>query len=358
MYENQTYETIMQRLLAAVPDNLDKREGSFVWDALSPAALELAQLYIQMDLMLQYGFAQTTYGQYLDYRAGEHGLMRKVATRASGSVTITGSNGTVVAVGSLFATGAGVQFETLADVTIGEAGSIAADIRAVEAGARGNVPVGAITEIPVSIAGITAVTNANPTTGGTDQETDAALLERLLDKVRTPATSGNIAQYRAWAKEVPGVGDAYVDPRWAGPDTIRLFIIDGNRQPASTQLVADVQEYIDPLKGSGSGACPVDHFVTVVPAVTKQINITVTITKDSGHTLQQIQEAFEAVVTDYLKSIAFKDDSTVRYTRINNELYDTPGVVDYSVLTVNGGTGSISTSPGEVAVLGTVTLNE
>ena len=38
-YENETYEEIMSRILARVPDNLDKREGSMIWNATGPESL-------------------------------------------------------------------------------------------------------------------------------------------------------------------------------------------------------------------------------------------------------------------------------------------------------------------------------
>ena len=49
MYERETYEEILKRLLAKVPSNVDKREGSVIWDALAPAAAEIAQLYIELN---------------------------------------------------------------------------------------------------------------------------------------------------------------------------------------------------------------------------------------------------------------------------------------------------------------------
>lgn len=350
MYENQTYDAIMARLLAAVPDTLDKREGSFIWDALSPAALELAQLYIQLDLVMQYGFAQTTYGQYLDYRAGEHGLARKEATKATGQVTITGSSGTVVPAGSLLATGAGVQFETLAEVTIGETGSITTDVRAVEAGTRGNVPAATITVIPVSIAGVTAVTNMSSTTGGTDQETDAALLERLLEKVRTPATSGNIAHYLQWAKSVSGVGDAKVFPIWNGNGTVKVVIIDNNKQPTGAEIITNVAAYIEEVR-------PIGATVTVESATALNIDVVATLTLATGAVLADVKTAFEEALVSYLQQIAFKQ-SYVSYAQVGSLLLDTPGVLDYSDLTLNSGTGNVAIGDTQVAVKGTVTLSE
>ena len=32
MYEHVTYESLLERMLARVPDKLDKREGSVIWD--------------------------------------------------------------------------------------------------------------------------------------------------------------------------------------------------------------------------------------------------------------------------------------------------------------------------------------
>ena len=47
-YENQTYDEILNRMLGRVPDNIDKREGSFMWYSQAPAAAELQQEYIAL----------------------------------------------------------------------------------------------------------------------------------------------------------------------------------------------------------------------------------------------------------------------------------------------------------------------
>jgi uncharacterized phage protein gp47/JayE len=50
MFEVMTYEKIMERMLARVPNNMDKREGSVMWDALAPAAKELEDMYFALSL--------------------------------------------------------------------------------------------------------------------------------------------------------------------------------------------------------------------------------------------------------------------------------------------------------------------
>ena len=43
LYENMTFENIMDRCLSRVAASIDKREGSVVYDAIAPAAAELGR---------------------------------------------------------------------------------------------------------------------------------------------------------------------------------------------------------------------------------------------------------------------------------------------------------------------------
>ena len=65
MYEEQTFDAIMQRMLERIPDTLDKRESSPVYMALAPAAVELASLYVAFDCMLAETFGDTASREYL-----------------------------------------------------------------------------------------------------------------------------------------------------------------------------------------------------------------------------------------------------------------------------------------------------
>ena len=46
MYEDVSYEGILNRMLNRVPDSLDKREGGVIYTALAPAAAEMKIMYI------------------------------------------------------------------------------------------------------------------------------------------------------------------------------------------------------------------------------------------------------------------------------------------------------------------------
>jgi uncharacterized phage protein gp47/JayE len=350
MYENQTFDVIMDRLLEQVPNQYDKREGSFIWDALAPVALELMQAYAELDRTLQLAFAATTFGSYLDMRAAEHGLTRKPATKAKGYVHVKGTAGTMVAKNTIFTTMNGIQYVTTEEAVVGDEGEALIPVEAVEPGAAGNVPAHAIVVIPVSLTGISEVTNPAPTEGGTDQESDADLLKRLLFKVRNPATSGNANHYKQWALEVPGVGDAIVIPLWNGPGTVKIVLLDANKRTPSPSIVDAARLHIEEVRPILGGELTVDGAVEV------PIDISASLQLVDGTTIEEVQGKIELAIADYLETLAFKDPY-VRYTRIANLLLDIPDVIDYADLLINGNSSNIELEPGQVAVLGSVTIN-
>ncbi len=248
---DQTEEEIRQRMLDALPSDLDLSEGSFLWDAIAPAAIELALAAVWAQQVLERGFARTTFGSYLDLRAEEHGLTRRAAASATGYVTFSGTPGSQVPAGTQVSTAGtesvpAVVFATTEDASIGDGGTATVPVEAVEAGAEGNVAAGTITFLVEPIPGITSVTNEAATSGGLDEESDQSLLARYLQKVRSPSAGGNKADYANWALEVAGVGGVSVVPVRDGPGTVSIAVIDSDKEPADQTLVDAVQDYIAP----------------------------------------------------------------------------------------------------------------
>jgi len=244
-------ESIRQRMMAVLPPDLDKAEGSYIWDSITPAAIELALAAIRAQEVLRRGFASTTFGDYLDLRCEEHGITRRPPAKATGQVKFTGAAGTVVPKGTRVATPAdratgtsSVEFATTDLVTLDAAGAGYAGVEAVLAGCGGNVPAGSISLPVTPVPGITGITNLAETSGGLDTEDDNSLLARYLQKVRTPSAGGNRADYINWAGEVAGVGGVAVIPVRDGSGTVSIAIIDNDRQPASQELVEEVLNYI------------------------------------------------------------------------------------------------------------------
>lgn len=347
MYEAQTKAAILQRMLDASPSDIDKREGAPTYDLLSPAAIEIALAFIELDNVLNFGFVDTTYGAYLDLAASEYGVTRKAATKSIGALTFSGVNGTVIPVGTRAVTigGEPVYFVTTTVGTI-SGGSVTVAAESTEAGASGNVGIGAVNTVIGNLVGVVTVANAFNFVGGTDTESDDALRARILERAQRPATSGNAAQYRQWALEVAGVSDAKVYPIWNGAGTVKVVLLDADKRAPGGPVVSAAATYIESVR-------PIGATVTVVGATEVAVNVNVKVTLASGATLPGVKTEIENGVRAYLKSLAFKD-ATVRYTQIAAVIGDAKGVIDYTALTVNGGTANIVIADGSVAVLGTV----
>ncbi|WP_136603672.1 baseplate J/gp47 family protein [Paenibacillus dokdonensis] len=376
--QEQTEEEILNRMLDKVPSDIDKSEGSFIWDAQAPVAFMLSEAAIWAQELLRRGFASTAASDTdnfrsaeLDLRTAEHGITRREAVASSGRVVFAGKPGTKVPLGTFVSTPAddvsgelAVEFVTTKAVILDENGAASAAIRAVTPGKNSNVPAGVIQVMFSSVSGITSVTNPEPTRSGADTETDQSLLERFYAKVRSQGTSGNKAQYMQWANEIAGVGGVEVVPLWKGPGTVALYLLDTDKRAASAEIVEVVQQHIDPTRdGQGEGLAPAGPVVTAMPAEEVAIDITVKVqrTQEKPSTLEEIRKLIAEGIQIYLQQIAFnRKDPLVRYTRIAAVLLDIPIIVDYSDLTINGNTAqqNIEIGSGEVAVLGMVSVSE
>ena len=359
MYEDKTEENIKKEMLDNISNKIDKGEKSLTYDAISPVAIELANMYIELDYVVNKLDTENLSGEELErfiyQRTGT--VARKPATKATTTIIINGQEGAKISKGDLVGSDT-VNFVSIEDKTVDATGQITVTVECEEPGTIGNVPAGAIKYFPVSIAGLTSVTNPEPVINGYDAESDGSLLERYYERIRTPATSGNQHHYLNWAKGVVGVGDAKVFPLWDGPNTVKVVIIDSNKQPANKDLINKVQEHIDPgITGLGEGEAPLGAFCTVVSATGKAINITFTVIKDANYTVEQIKTNVENNIKEYLKSIAFRGNA-VSYAKIGAIILDSNGVLDYEGFTINSGTSNIAIGNEEVAILGEVLINE
>ncbi|MEK8131243.1 baseplate J/gp47 family protein [Paenibacillus filicis] len=343
MYEQQTYETILRRMLDRVPADVDKRQGSVIFDALAPAAAELAQAYIDLEGNLKLGFASTSSGEWLERRTGELGIVRRAATKAVRSGTFN----VAVPEGARFYA-SGHFFKAL------EAGKTVR-LEAEAPGTAGNTPFGTMQPVEL-VQGLTSAVLGAVLIPGEDVETDVSLLQRYKQHTMRPSTSGNKSHYLEWAGEVPGVGAAKVFPLWSGPGTVKIVIVDATYAPASPSLVQEVQRYIDPAPpATGAGKAPIGAAVTVVSATAKPVAVAATIVLAQGFTLQQVTTTFSAALKAFLREIAF-GVSYVSIARVGTLLLETPGVVDYSTLKLNGGSGNVALNAEEIPVLATVNL--
>lgn len=361
MFEAETRATILERLKEYHDEfqgaGTSAVEGTFAFDTLAANAKEFEKAYAEMDLMMEAAFPQTSWGSYLDYLADElAGLSRRSATAATVTLTISGTAGSQISKGSAFSTGS-LTFTTNAVATVGSDGTVDVKATASTTGAGGNVAAGTIVKIPVPIYGISKVTNAEAASGGYEEESDDALRERLLFAVRQPATSGNVYHYIEWSTAVSGVGAVKVLPLWNGNGTVKVIVVDANKDSPGDELLQQVRDAID-------AQAPIGATVTVLAPTLTTVDISLKVTSGTGNA-----DAIKTALTKYFKGSVFSSDYTnlatmtdsvtISYAQIGRIILDnsdSTGVKDYSTLTINGGTESIVVGADHLPVVGTVTL--
>lgn len=366
-------DEIHQEMLSNLPSDIDKTAGGFAHDFTRPAALEKSEMMLQLNEVIQLFFPEWSYGVYLDNIAFEVGLTRKSPTASTTELTIVGEEGTVIPQGFIFSTAstageANVEFEVTEETVIGSGGSATVPVQCTETGVVGNVPANSITLMSTPMTGIETVTNPSAATGGTEEEDDEDLRERIKERDQQGESSfvGNNADYKRWAQEVDGVGDVMVIPEWqgAGTGTVKLIVMDANAQPASATILTNVYNHIMSPSDPEERLAPIGAILTVVTATLLSLTITATVDLDEDTSIAEATASFESKLADYFSQVKEQAAQTVtgigtiRYTRIAGLLTESVGVLDYSNLLINGAAANVSVPADEYPSADTVTLTE
>ena len=265
------YKDQIQRRMKAEYQKISGKtviEGGFARDIISANSLEFENTYLELNMIYEASFADTSWGDFLTRKCAEFGVDRKKATYSIGEVTFKGDKNRTIPAGTIVEIIDGNQYITDEAAVTDENGEATVAITCSIIGSTGNVSENMITSIPYPIHGISSVTNIEATHDGYDEETDDELFERYVIYMRTPATSGNIYHYYNWAGEVEGVGIRKVIPLWDGPGTVKVLFFDSNGQPASEELLQKVYEHIEEVR-------PIGALVTVSTPEYKMITIEV-----------------------------------------------------------------------------------
>ncbi|BAK99216.1 baseplate J-like family protein [Oscillibacter valericigenes Sjm18-20] len=363
MYEALTEEQVKARILARLKTPLLTCEGSFTGDIIAAMATEICHCYHAMDALESMFYVDETSGTYIDKQASAVGITRKVGTLASCTVTFNGTDGATVPAGAPFYTAAGLAFYLEGAATIAD-GTASGTLTAAEVGAAYNIGAGEIVSTLRNYSGITGYAN-HAATGGTDAETDAALVSRYYARMQRSPTSGNPYHYQMWAGEVDGVGYSRVIAKWNGDGTVKVLLASPEGGAVDAEIVSAAAAHIGAER-------PVGPKVTVLSATAKILAVSAAVTIDGTTTKAAVQTALEKAVGAYFKSLVAgsftanldaeldvipEKTYTVLYNRVAFLLLSIPGVVDYTALTVGGGTANISVAADEVPVLGEVSVS-
>lgn len=349
MFEHMTYEVILQRMLDRVPNNIDKREGSIIYNALAPAAVELQNMYIELDWILNQSFADTAQREYLIKRCAERGIYPEEATKA----ILKGEFNIDVPIGSRF------SLDTLNYRVIEKISNGVFKLECETPGSEGNQQLGTL--IPIDyIEGLTSAKLTELLIPGEDEEDTESLRERYFNSLESQSFGGNIADYKEKTKQLPGVGGVKVYPAWNGGGTVKLVIIDSTYNVPSSTLIDAVQTAVDPIQnqGKGVGFAPIGHVVTVEGVSATTININTNITYQEGWTWADIEPYVHKAIDDYFFELASswenENNLIVRISQIETRILNIAGVVDIENTTINGQAQNFVLGPDNIPVRGEV----
>ncbi len=328
-------------------------------------AWDEAAVWQQMEEVYLSAYVSSAEGVSLDRKCQDIGIMRQLATRATGTIQFSGADGTQIFEGFEVQTATGIVFRTTTATTI-SGGLARADIEAVDAGAAGNVGAGAISRMVRPQAGVTGVTNPEPTSGGRDRETDAQFRARYHRSVSKPGGSSPSA-IEAALLDLDGVLDAKVwqntkmvtDPETGIPPKAIAPIVWGGDPEEIVATLARVktggiqcwgEDEVHEITDSRGET----HIIGFNRPDLVTVNVSATLTVDTAISPPDGDDLVGAAIEGYLSGLALGED--VIYTRLISRIHSVPGIIDIPTLTVNGGTGNIAIAKSAVAVPGTITV--
>jgi len=398
LYNDQTYEAILNRMLARIPDEYDKRESSLIWDTQASTANEILLLYVELKTLIANSYGDTAEREFLIYLCGDRGIIPESATNAILKGEFTPTN--IDVTGQRFNIGE-MNYTVIAPID-GEAGSYT--VQCEEVGTIGNQYLGDI--IPMNyIDGLETAELTEVLIPGEDEETTDHLRQRYLDSFNEKAFAGNKAAYLALVRAIDGVGDVKVTRVWNGDinpasmiptdavttwynglsvtgevkawidavyaaalakkltvgGTVLITIVDSDDYGvASSTLVQTVQNAIDPESdaGEGEGLAPIGHVVTVQSASGVTINVTTDITFEQGYSWSNLGTAITKAVSDYLLELrtywANGSNTVVRIAQIESRILAITGVADIADTEINGEASNLTLGEYEIPVMGGV----
>ena len=395
MFENVTYDVILDRMLSRVSDKLDKREGSVIWDTHSPTAIELQILYIELENILKEAYGDTASREFLVLRCKERGIVPHESTSAVLKGEFIPANINVI--GKRFNIGS-LHYIVTEKITAG-----IYQVRCETSGIIGNQYLGSM--IPIEyIEGLESAEIIEVLIPGEDEEDTEDLRQRYFNSFNENAFGGNIRDYLEKTNSIPGVGSTKVTRVWNAdirpsdmipstgvqtwyngiigtltPEvakwltsvytaanekklttggTVLVTILNSDFDIASDTLLSKVQETLDPESnaGEGWGVAPIGHVVSVKSANQVPVRIKTTLVFETGYSWSNLQNTIDSAISDYLlelrKEWADTDHLIVRISQIETRLLSITGVVDIDNTKINDSADNLILGKYEIPTFG------
>lgn len=378
--DEQDYEYILARYLGNVRDDVDKREGSIIWDSGAPCCIEIAIAYMYLQSMILNAFAASAQSPFLELRCEEQGITRDPATYAKRLGVFTNGQGGPysLVMGTEFSTISETNLVNFRVIEVYTENGITVPgsyiLQCTEAGTIGNEYFGEIVPV-LNLTGLATATLTDILVPGENDQDIEELRAEYFETVNQKPFGGNITEYRQFVEAIEGVGGTQIYPVWDGGGTVKISFIDSSFNAPSSTLIQEVQKAVDPhyndeYAGMGLGTAPIGHVVTVVGATEFKVDIVASIELEQGYTLQQIRPSIKDSIEEYFLNLRKnwkKADDLNNYSveiiiaRVRSAILNTIGVKNITDCTLNGDTVDIvlteDSTLQQLPVTGDITIN-
>ena len=314
-------------------------------------------------------FALTADGEWLVMHGTQVGLAKRPAAPAGGPIALTVPAAVSVDAGAVFARADGFRYLAVAAASQPGAGTLTIIAVAAADGKAGNAIAGTSLAI---VSGVTGSASAAVGTGGIvagdDIEEDGepftsdlgTFRGRILFKKANPPHGGAPSDYVMWGTQVSGVTRVYVERRWIGAGTVRVFVLMDDRYVDGIPSAADVQRVQDYIEL----VAPASSSVTVSAPIKKPIDIVIKDLSPNTVTMQQAILTELRAAFGRLSAVAGNDTehdgmpylaSAQSFSRewIGQAISNTAGHKRHILLQPSADTPLVS---GEIATVGTVSF--
>ena len=353
VFADYTASFLLERMLSRIPEKFDKREGSIIYDALAPAAIELEIMYMELDYILKNVFGDTADRDGLVKLAYDRGIEPYPASQAivKGQFNVEIPTGTIFNFNDL-------NFTVRKFIEKTDEGYFY-ELICNKYGGVGNVPYGKL--IPIDqINNLKSAYIVGVIKPGEEEEDTEEFRNRYYRNIMSNAYGGNVDDYLDKIHAIDGVGGVKVYPIWQGGGTVLIVFSDADYTAPKPELVEKVQTIIDPVtnQGKGMGIAPIGHTVTVRAVAEDEINFEFELVYKDGFTwdkvVGEIKDTIELYLKDLRRSWQNHEKTILSLRRIETRILDIDGILDINFSKINGNQRNYELDGESIPILGDV----
>lgn len=345
------YETVLEEMQNRIDGSISKGEGSLVSFALAPAAAEFEELYNNLEAADENSSPLTCDREHLLIFGTSDNIPVKEATAAVWLALFNED----------FEVGERFECNDLTYISIQRIEKGQYYLQCETTGTEGNkkpddelLPIEFISE---KFEG-ELVKLVEPAED--EEETEAYRERYLAEKKGEFSMSGNRAAYKKLITSQIGVAAVKMVRVTEQRRRINAYILSNLYGKPEDDIVAAVQQVIDPIgqQGDGAGEAPWWHVVDIYPVEETIVNIAAAFTVDAAHPFDEITDELNAAVDELFLELnkiwENEDHLVVRTLRVAERLGAVAGVIDVRNLTLNGSEDNLELGAYAIPVRGVI----